>query len=69
VAEGVETVEQLHILREIGISEGQGYLFSKAVPFEDFVSLAQQEIIIGSSPTRKQAAGKSVCYTPFVTIF
>ena len=55
VAEGVETVEQLHILREIGISEGQGYLFSKAVPFEDFVSLAQQEIIIGSSPTRKQA--------------
>ncbi|WP_269520414.1 putative bifunctional diguanylate cyclase/phosphodiesterase [Alteromonas sp. BMJM2] len=55
VAEGVETVEQLHILREIGIGEGQGYLFSKAVPFKHFVSLAQQEIIIGSSPTRKKA--------------
>ncbi|APE05549.1 diguanylate phosphodiesterase [Alteromonas sp. RW2A1] len=55
VAEGVETVEQLHILRDIGITDGQGYLFSKAVPLKQFVTLAQQEVIIGSSPTRKQA--------------
>ena len=55
VAEGVETVEQLHILRDIGITDGQGYLFSKAVPLKKFVTLAQQEVIIGSSPTRKQA--------------
>lgn len=55
VAEGVETVEQLHILRDIGITDGQGYLFSKAVPLKKFVTLAQQEVIIGSSPTRKHA--------------
>ena len=55
VVEGIETVEQLHILREVGVSQGQGYLFSRAVPFTEFVQLTQQEIIIGSSPRRAQA--------------
>ena len=55
VAEGIETVGQLHILREVGVSQGQGYLFSRAVPFTEFVQLTQQEIIIGSSPRRAQA--------------
>lgn len=52
VAEGIETVEQLHILREVGVSQGQGYLFSRAIPFTEFVQLIQQEIIVGSSPRR-----------------
>ncbi|MEC7632748.1 MAG: bifunctional diguanylate cyclase/phosphodiesterase [Pseudomonadota bacterium] len=55
VAEGIETVEQLHILREIGVTQGQGYLFSRAIPFDDFVQLTQQEIIIGNSPRRAQS--------------
>lgn len=55
VAEGIETIAQLHILREINVSQGQGYLFSRAIPFNDFVNLAQQEIIIGNSPTRLKA--------------
>ncbi|MBJ2128821.1 bifunctional diguanylate cyclase/phosphodiesterase [Alteromonas sp. IB21] len=55
VAEGIETLEQLHILREVNVSQGQGYLFSRAVPFNDFVALAQKEIIIGNSPTRLKA--------------
>lgn len=55
VAEGIETIEQLHILREVNVSQGQGYLFSRAIPFNDFVTLAQQEIIIGNSPTRLKA--------------
>ncbi|GFD89181.1 hypothetical protein KUL152_14070 [Tenacibaculum sp. KUL152] len=50
VAEGVETIEQLHILREVGVTEGQGYLFSRAVPLRDFISLTQREIIVGVSP-------------------
>ncbi|WP_218353499.1 putative bifunctional diguanylate cyclase/phosphodiesterase [Alteromonas lipotrueiana] len=54
VAEGIETVDQLHILRELGIKTGQGFLFSRAVPLADFIKLAHQEIIIGSSPLRKR---------------
>lgn len=53
IAEGVETLEQLHILREIGIKKGQGYLFSRAVPLQAFVSLASSEIIVGDSPLRR----------------
>jgi EAL domain-containing protein (putative c-di-GMP-specific phosphodiesterase class I) len=36
VAEGVETLEQLAVLRELGCDRYQGYLFSAAVPAEDF---------------------------------
>jgi EAL domain-containing protein (putative c-di-GMP-specific phosphodiesterase class I) len=32
VAEGVETPEQLRILRQLGCDEVQGYLISKPVP-------------------------------------
>ncbi|MEM7420141.1 MAG: bifunctional diguanylate cyclase/phosphodiesterase [Pseudomonadota bacterium] len=55
VAEGVETLEQLHILREVGVTEGQGYLFSRAVPLEHFIALTQREIIVGVSPRRALA--------------
>jgi EAL domain-containing protein (putative c-di-GMP-specific phosphodiesterase class I) len=36
VAEGVETREQLQMLREWGSHECQGFYFSKAVPAEEF---------------------------------
>ena len=52
IAEGVETIEQLHILREVGVTKGQGYLFSKAVPFNEFVDLVKQDIMVGTSPLR-----------------
>jgi EAL domain-containing protein (putative c-di-GMP-specific phosphodiesterase class I) len=38
-AEGVETREQLEILRTEGCNEVQGYLFSAAVPAADVASL------------------------------
>ena len=31
VAEGIETAEQLHMLRELGCEYGQGFFFSGAV--------------------------------------
>lgn len=49
VAEGIETLSHLHVLRELGIEVGQGFLFSKAVPLSEFVRLSQQEITVGSS--------------------
>ncbi len=39
VAEGVETAEQLRILRECGCDQMQGFLFSKALPFDELRKL------------------------------
>ncbi|MDP1524580.1 MAG: EAL domain-containing protein [Rhodocyclaceae bacterium] len=41
VAEGVETPEQLAFLQEHGCNYAQGFLFSKAVPYPEFVRYAQ----------------------------
>lgn len=54
VAEGIETVAHLHILRRLNVTKGQGFLFSKAVSFRDFIALYRQEIIIGSSHLRQK---------------
>jgi diguanylate cyclase (GGDEF)-like protein len=40
VAEGVETVEQMEMLRELGATLAQGFLFSRPVPAADFVDFA-----------------------------
>lgn len=38
VAEGVETVAAAAILTQLGCDRGQGYLYAKALPLEDFVA-------------------------------
>jgi diguanylate cyclase (GGDEF)-like protein len=48
-AEGVEDKEQLSYLRASGCTEGQGYLFSKAIPASDVPALLDQ-------PSRNVAA-------------
>jgi diguanylate cyclase (GGDEF)-like protein len=48
-AEGIESVQHLHTLREIGIETGQGFLFSKALPIKEFMELTQRDLIVGSS--------------------
>ncbi|WP_026374660.1 putative bifunctional diguanylate cyclase/phosphodiesterase [Aestuariibacter salexigens] len=57
VAEGIETMQQLHTLRELGINTGQGYLFSRAVPKDAFIQLAQSELAIGRSKALDTRAG------------
>jgi diguanylate cyclase (GGDEF)-like protein len=49
VAEGIETLQHLHTLRDLGIEEGQGFLFSKALPMQAFVKFAQQDLAVGGS--------------------
>lgn len=38
VAEGVETLEQMEWLRENGVNHYQGFLYNRAVPFQDLVN-------------------------------
>ncbi len=45
LAEGIETTEQLALLRRLGCDEMQGYLFSKAVAAEEFPSLLDRRVI------------------------
>jgi diguanylate cyclase (GGDEF)-like protein/PAS domain S-box-containing protein len=52
VAEGIEKVEQLTLLKELGCDNAQGYLFSKPVSAEQFlVLLSNDSITQGKSDT------------------
>ena len=44
-AEGVETEEQLNIVRELGCTEMQGFLFSKACPAAEIAELLKSRAI------------------------
>lgn len=49
VAEGIETIGQMHMLREVGIESGQGFLFSQAIPELDFIGLCRSDLAVGTS--------------------
>lgn len=56
VAEGIENIQHLHVLRELGVSTGQGFLFSKAVSLSHFEELASKDITVGTSYVREQTS-------------
>ena len=42
VAEGIESLEQVELLRSVGCDAVQGYIFSRPVPVEEFETLETQ---------------------------
>ncbi len=54
VAEGIETVQQLERMRGLGCETGQGYLFSRPVPFGDIpaaITRIEQELALTKAAT------------------
>jgi len=45
IAEGVETSEQLAFLRARQCAGGQGFLFSRPMPADDFAGLLVDEVV------------------------
>ena len=43
VCEGVETKEQIEMLKEIGCSMVQGYFYGKPIPFDEFMDTFLKE--------------------------
>jgi diguanylate cyclase (GGDEF)-like protein len=44
VAEGVEELDEANYLRELGCDYGQGYLYGKAMPLEDLITLVEKQV-------------------------
>gem|GEM_PF-4985324 len=45
VAEGVETIEHVHLLKKLGVDFGQGYFFSRPIPIEKFDLMYRKNLI------------------------
>ncbi|MFT2090672.1 putative bifunctional diguanylate cyclase/phosphodiesterase [Paraglaciecola sp. 2405UD69-4] len=60
IAEGIENIQHLHILRELGVVAGQGFLFSKAISLRDFEELASKDITVGTSYVRQQMLNSTI---------
>lgn len=58
IAEGIETEEQLAILREMACHQGQGYLFSRPIPAEECATILAQENLQFFSVSRKKRSRK-----------
>ncbi|MFN0314262.1 MAG: EAL domain-containing protein [Burkholderiales bacterium] len=52
VAEGVETLDQVHWLTGLGCRYAQGYLFSEPVPSQDIPALMQRRFLLATVPSR-----------------
>lgn len=54
VAEGIETEEQLNLLRINGCNFGQGFLFARPMPLEDFIAYARNGIPVKAEASDHQ---------------
>jgi diguanylate cyclase (GGDEF)-like protein len=52
IAEGIETGPEKHLVRELGCTHGQGYLFSRPIPADEFTSYLAGQTAGFTSPGR-----------------
>jgi EAL domain-containing protein (putative c-di-GMP-specific phosphodiesterase class I) len=57
VAEGIETTHECHKLQAIGCNIGQGYLFAKPMPKEQFFRQMRTRLVGSPKPVPRQSAG------------
>ncbi|MGZ8229871.1 MAG: putative bifunctional diguanylate cyclase/phosphodiesterase [Burkholderiales bacterium] len=55
VAEGVETPEQLELLKSWGCHEAQGFYFSKPLPADEFIQFVMSSSALARSPAKARA--------------
>ena len=60
VCEGVETVEQVRFLQEIGCSKLQGYYYSKPIPFEAIREMYRSGDLIGNENPEESGYYESI---------
>jgi diguanylate cyclase (GGDEF)-like protein len=49
IAEGLETAGQLRVVRELGLTAGQGYLLARPMPAPDLISIDLEPLELGGS--------------------
>ena len=57
LAEGVETIEQDEIVRELGIDRIQGYYYARPMPVDEFVWLIRQNLSAEMAPSETTRCG------------
>ena len=55
VAEGIETMHEMHKLQGIGVDVGQGYLFAKPMPKGQLIGLMRQRFKGALAPTPRRS--------------
>ena len=65
IAEGVETEEQYHRLKDLGCEYGQGYLFSRPVDDDGVMVLLRKEVLVGASGNFKTILDGDVVATSY----
>ena len=59
-AEGIETPEQLHYLRNEGCDEAQGYYFGRPMPLEDLIERVGEDLTVAPALPRQTSDGEAL---------